>query len=167
MTYSVVVPTFFPPRSYIKKVKKWNQSTLLCSPIVLLVWVPCSWRWVWCIGGMLHAGENRSTRRETWLIATLTTTYLTWTGQVSNLSPPSPSRCERLAISHIYHGTSRGTPAVLQKIQNQDSSCTKRSANHSFSSEVTYCSHCSVLHTTCKGNEFIYRYRPFSRLWRQ
>jgi len=88
--------------------------------------------------------------------------HVDWPGIEPVLSPP---RCERLVISRSYHGTTRRTPTGLQKIQNQGSSCTRRSANHSFSSEVTHCSHCSVVHFQCKGNESIYLYRPFSRLY--
>ena len=122
MTCSLAVPPFF--RSYIKKIKG-NESVLLCSasrftkehffcgggrevpklcPCVLLVWVTCRWRWLCCIGGMLLAGENWSTRRETSPSATLTTTNPTWTGPGSNLPPPP---CERLVISPLYRGTTK------------------------------------------------------------
>jgi hypothetical protein len=43
------------------------------------------WKWVWSIDVMILAGENRSTRKETWPSFTLSSTCLTWVVLVSNL----------------------------------------------------------------------------------
>ena len=46
------------------------------------------WAWVWSIDVMILDGEHRSTRKETWLSATLLSTFLTWAGPGIEPRPP-------------------------------------------------------------------------------
>jgi hypothetical protein len=70
-------------------------------PFVLLVTAACRWISVWSIRGMIWTRENLSTRRETCLSATLSTTNLTWTDLGSNMG----FRGEGLATNRLSHRT--------------------------------------------------------------
>jgi len=73
-------------------------------PFVLPVRHTFRWRWVWGIGGMIQAGENRSTRVKTYPNDTSSSTHFT-------LIDLGLKRClhgERPSLNRLNRGTAIG-----------------------------------------------------------
>lgn len=85
-----------------------SRKSLVCLKdlwlwtFVLLVRIEFRWSWLWSVGGILLAGENRSTRRKTSLSATLSTANFKWTDR-PGIEPDL--RCERPVSDNLFYGT--------------------------------------------------------------
>jgi len=91
-------------------------------PLVLLTIVALIWKWLQGIGGMMLMGGNRSSGRETWRTATLSTANLTLTDLGSNTAlrrdgPETPglSQSTALWILHFIYIIYKHSVPISQK----------------------------------------------------
>jgi hypothetical protein len=97
--------------SFLPDFRKSILKVPRLRPFVRPVRARFRWRRLSSIGGMIQAGENRSTRIKTYPNVILSTTHITWTDLGSNRG----LRSERSSSNRLNHGTA--TCISLQEVK--------------------------------------------------